>query len=121
MSFSLVSSHTHLRMLYHAICAVQTSDVAVNKIPFAYPHTLHIVSFHHFIFVPFFTLFSLAMYLSSIPFPFSSSFTLSFLSFPSSSFTDQHIYTLLLRPFHFCPFIFPLFLISFFYFIYFLI
>jgi hypothetical protein len=86
--------------------------------PSLIPRPFTYVSFHHFIFLPFSTFFSLAMYSSSVPSQFYSSFTHSFLSLPSSSFTDKNIYNFLLLPFHFCPFIFHMFLIFFLFYVF---
>jgi len=71
-----------------------------------------------FIFLPFSTLFSLAMYSSSVPLSFYSSFTHSFLSFPSSSFTDTNYLYFLITTFSFLSFHFSLFLIFFLFYVF---
>jgi len=63
-------------------------------------------------------LFSLAMYSSSVPLSFYSSFTHSFLSFPSSSFTDTNYLYFLITTFSFLSFHFSLFLIFFLFYVF---
>ena len=112
---SLVTVSFNTASCTHVICEVQTSAVAGNQIPFTYPQTLHICLFPSLHFPPFlyFILLGYVFILCAFSSLFSS--THFFLSFPSSSCTDTKF---LLLPFHFCSFIFPLFLTFFLFYVF---
>ena len=105
---SLITNSFNTASCTYVICAVQTSAVAGNQIPFTYPQTLHIYLLPslHFPSFLYFILLGYIFILCTFSSLFSS--THFFLSFSSSSCTDtKYLYffitTVSFSPLYFSP------------------